>query len=61
MKVNPIVYEICFDCSDTQSEELVYTVQYLREIQIPHSRSCWGRNKPILTYICGECGGWRAE
>ena len=58
MKVNPIKYGVCFECSDMLNKEIQreYTIQFLREIKIPQSRNCFGRNRPLCIYICSECG-----
>lgn len=58
MKVNPIIYSICFECSVIENGEIYheYTTQYLREIRIPQSRGCFSSRRPILEYVCGKCG-----
>lgn len=56
MKVTPIIYRTCFDCSDIENGDIVKTRQYLREIFIPGGHGCFSRNRPMPTYICGKCG-----
>lgn len=59
-KVCPVRFDICVDCSYNESDRIfdeTYTVQYLRYINTPSGRSCFGNRHMILQYVCGKCGG----